>query len=116
MSTVCDAWIERDAPNHKIADPVSYELSYKMTQFWSLEDLTTFVEQYLNAPKHFYAISFHLPHKAYKEIVFLFYSFKKMWNLKRYHKMSYQYFNLPFASKPWIPDTAREILMPLHKI
>lgn len=101
-----------------VKDPIEYENAYKRLNVWSIKDIQVFLKEILETPKNFWLLSKKLPHKTAKEMIFFFYSLKKLMNFKKYIRNNYFTYNPQnsfFKTLP-ITDSVEEIMKPIYKV
>jgi len=110
-----DMMVRYESSPKFISDPFSYEQEHKHRNVWSVKDIECFLQQLLEHPKNFWAAAKKLPHKTTKEVVYFFYAFKKLFNLKKHFKTCIILNNLPTQKVMCqaIQDIINEIMRPL---
>ena len=98
-----------------ISDPFAYETEHKRRNVWSIRDIESFLHNILENPKNFWALGKLMPHKTSKELVYFFYAFKKLFNLKKHFKTCTVLLSLPtqLMRKQAIQDIITEVMRPL---
>lgn len=78
-----------------ISDPVSYENEFKRRNVWSVRDIENYLQVLLENPRNFQVIGKQLPHKTSKDIIYFYYAFKKLFNLKKHFKTCHVLMSIP---------------------
>lgn len=74
---------------NKIEDVVMYDLNYKESDLWSLDDIKLFITQYLSYPKDFETISSIFYNKTTRDIINFYFNFKHHFQLQKYAEEVY---------------------------
>lgn len=73
----------------KILDPVIYDMDYKRTDSWSLDDIALFIVKYLSYPKDFETISSFFYNKTTRDIINFYFNFKYHFELQKHTEEVY---------------------------
>lgn len=98
-----------------ITDPFYYESEHKKRNVWSIREIEHFLQFLLENPRNFWAVGKLMPHRTSKDLVFFFYAFKKLFNLKKHFKTCQVLMTLPTQAvkKQAIQDIINEIMKPI---
>lgn len=73
----------------KILDPIKYDIEYKESDVWSMNDIALFIEKYLSYPKDFDQISSFFYNKTTRDIINFYSNFKYHFELRKHTEELY---------------------------